>query len=295
MGSEELYDKILLRYGEIFLKGKNRNYFENILVRNVKKLTGVEKVVRLRSRYIIDSFSNHNMIKRVFGLVSYSLALQVDKDLDSMKKGVEKIILNDNVFNNLGDKKIKFKVSTKRSDKRFPIKSPDVNMKIGQFIESHFEHLEFSLKEFEIEINVEINQEAAYLFINKINCFGGLPSGVEGKVNLLCQDKSDLLAGLLMMRRGVSLDVLTLKDKLDISLLQKFSPKPIDLVKISNISEINLDMLNGKNSVFVVGQNFNELTPLEKLEENKQLIILRPLIAFSNEEIESRLKEFEDC
>ena len=75
------YSHIILRYGEIFLKGKNRKQFEQQLVRNIKSQTG-QKVHCIRSRLILDYFNEHYLLKRVFGLVSYSPALFVEKDID---------------------------------------------------------------------------------------------------------------------------------------------------------------------------------------------------------------------
>lgn len=282
------YNKILLRYGEIFLKGKNRNHFENALVRNIKKITGVSDIVKLRSRYVVDYFDNHNSLKRVFGLVSYSLALEVEKDIEKIKEGVKKLIESDDKFNG----NVKFKVSTKRSDKRFPMKSPEINVEIGKFIEPKFNNLEFSLKNFDIEINIEINQQAAYIFIDKINCFGGLPSGVEGKAYLFCEDEKSILAGLLVMKRGVDLEVLSLIENYDLNLLQRFSPKQIRCNSFTSLGEVNSFLSKRNNPVIVLGNNFDSLSVKEF---EKELVVLRPLIAFSDEEIEGKLKEFKGC
>ncbi len=286
-----IYNKILLRYGEIFLKGKNRKYFENMLIRNVKKITGVDDIIKLRSRYILNYFPEHSLLKRVFGLVSYSLALQVDKEIEAIKVGVKQLIENENKFN--GDK-VKFKVSTKRSDKQFPIKSPDMNVQVGQFIESEFNNLEFSLKEFDIEINIEINQEAAYIFIDKINCFGGLPAGVEGKAYLLNENEDSILAGLLILRRGVDLEILSLNKDCDVSLLQKYSPKKIKCNQFKDINEIEDFLFSMKKPVLILGDNFNNLN-IREFETNKNLVVLRPLIAFNENEIKERLDEFKSC
>ena len=80
-----VYNTILLRYGEIFLKGKNRPVFERKLVENIKKIAKVRQVKKLRSRLVLDYFPNHHLLRDVFGLVSYSLALKVEKDFPMMR------------------------------------------------------------------------------------------------------------------------------------------------------------------------------------------------------------------
>ena len=107
------YNSILLRYGEIFLKGKNRSMFERKLILNIEHIAKV-KVKHLRSRLVVDYFANHIILKKIFGLVSYSPALKIETNVEEIKKWSLKL---------LKGKKGVFKIKTKRSDKRFPIKS----------------------------------------------------------------------------------------------------------------------------------------------------------------------------
>jgi len=262
-----MYDAILLRYGEIFLKGKNKNMFENKLISNIKLISGVDKVKLLRARPVLDYFSEHHILKRVLGLVSYSPAIKVEKDLDSIKQKAVEL---------LKGKKGQFKVVTKRSDKRFPLKSPEINVEVGKFIESSLKNLEFSFKDPDYVLNLEINQDGAYLFMEVFPCFGGLPVGVEGKVTLLYEGKESVVAGWLMMKRGVGLDIFPVKklNGADFEILQKFSPKKIMI----------LDKLYDNS--LVSGQNFVNLKDYEF--ENK---VFRPLVAFSKKEILDRYED----
>lgn len=281
------FDKILLRYGEIFLKGKNQNVFERKLINNIKKIIGSHNLNKLRSRYILDFFENHNEIKRVFGLVSYSLSIETTKNLEDIKKTALELIQG---------KKGTFRVETKRSDKSFPIKSPDLNRLIGEHIEENNDQVSFKLKDFDLCVNIEINQQGVYLFLDKISCFGGLPTGVEGEVSLLIENKASILAGLLMMKRGVKINILLpknadedLKQK-SLFLLNRFSPDEIKYSEYNQFSEIN-KLLSSKNiETLVSGQNFenHDLVGLDK-----KFVILRPLIAFSDNEINDWLIKFE--
>ena len=270
------YTHILLRPGEIFLKGKNIGTFERKLVENIKKLTSVHKVKKLRGRFIIDYFTENEKLKSVFGLTSYSLALKSETGLEKIKKNSLKIL---NEFFKKNDDKINtFRVETKRSDKTFPIKSPELNVIIGKYLEENSE-LEFKFKKQDITLHIEINQEGVYLFTEKINCFGGLPTGVSGKVNLLIENYASLLAGLMFMKRGC--DVIPLAySKQDISLLQKYSPQKLKLKIVKDLSEFNKEVL-------VVGDNF------DNKKDYPVNLVFRPLIAFSNKEIEKNLKKFD--
>ena len=80
-----MYTHILIRFGEIFLKGKNRGFFERKLIKNIEKVTG-HRVHRLRSRFYMDYFENYHLLKRVFGIVSYSLCIRVEKDMGAISK-----------------------------------------------------------------------------------------------------------------------------------------------------------------------------------------------------------------
>ena len=126
-------------------------------------------------------------------------------------------------------------------------------------------------------INIEINQDAAYIFTESVPCFGGLPTGVEGKVLVLVETQASLLAGLLFMKRGTNIFPVAYEEK-DISLLQKYSPMQLNLEIVKNIPA-DKDM-----DIVVSGQNIEELKDYET-----ELLVLRPLIAFDDVEIQEML------
>src|SRR3989338_1027783 len=172
------YTHLLVRYGELFLKGKNRGIFERKLWGNIKAITGVNVSIKTQGRAILPYFEGHGSLKRVFGLSSYSPAVRVEQDVEMIKEAVIKI---------LSGKEGTFRVITNRADKRFHIKSPELNVLIGRYIEAKTS-LRFSLYDATIKVGVEINQNGVFLFTETIPCFGGLPTGVEGKVILLLED-----------------------------------------------------------------------------------------------------------
>ncbi|NQV91160.1 hypothetical protein HQ489_01690 [Candidatus Woesearchaeota archaeon] len=260
------YSHILLRYGEIFLKGKNKNFFEKKLAQNIKKLVGVSSVTRLRSRFVCEYIKNHQDLKCVFGLTSYSLAVRVEKDPDMIKQ---------KVIDFVKDLKGTFKIATKRSDKQFPIGSMDFNIEVGGYVEENT-NLAFSFDNPDYLLNIEINQDAAYIFTESVSCFGGLPTGVEGNVLLLVENEASLLAGVLFMKRGTNIFPIASEEK-DISLLQQYSPMALNLVVVKDVDTFAAEK---EMDILVSGQNFERLKKYDT-----KMLVLRPLIGFSEEEI----------
>ena len=271
-------DYILLRYGEIFLKGGNYLQFENKLIDNIKKITSIKKIKVIRGRIILPYFTEHNLLKRVFGLVSYSPAIKVDKDFETIKQKALELVK---------DWKGTFKIEPKRSDKRFPLTSPEINIALGKFIEENTK-LKFEGKSPDHLLGLEINQDGAYLFTSLIECFGGIPTGSEGKVGVLLEDETSYLAGLLFMKRGCLIYPFAFKEK-DLLLLQQFSPVPLKLHLVKDLKAIENVCSVERLNVLVSGQNYDRLK-----EYKTNLLVLRPLIAFKEEEIERLLNGFKD-
>lgn len=262
------YQYVLLRFGEIFLKGKNINLFKRKLVDNVKKITG-QQVKKLRNRVILPYFDDYKSLKRVFGLVSYSLCLKTSWNIEEIKKKAEKLIK---------DKKGTFLVRTKRSDKRFEIKSPKLNEIIGEHCLKSNEDLVTDFKDPKNILYIEINEDGAYLYTEIINCFGGLPVGVEGRALLLVEDKNSLLAGLLFMKRGVNIYPVAFKE-FDISLLEKYSPEKLHLEIVKDFNEIEVYAKKNKCCGLILGQTLDFFKEIET-----SLVIFRPLISINVEE-----------
>ena len=275
------YDTILLRYGEIFLKGKNKDFFERKLVDNIRKIAlsggnSKTKIIKTQGRLLGDYFKEHSALRKVFGLVSYSPAVRVEKSTEEIQSKAVEL---------LKEKKGTFRIATKRSDKSFPITSPEFNRLVGEHVERKTD-LRFSYGEPDITLEIEINQEGAYLFVETIPCFGGLPAGVEGNILLLVENDASILAGLLFMKRGCNIFPVAFGDK-DLSLLQKFSPVPLQLGKVRTFQEIEEMTKENKITVLVSGQilkNYKSY-PLN-------FLVMRPLIAYSEEKIKEQLRLF---
>ena len=199
---------ILLRFGELYLKGNNRYIFENKLIENVKKsLSGIDfKFVKTFGRYVITDYELEKQdeivsrLKTVFGLYSLSIADEVESNKELI---IEKI-LNYNV----SDKT--FKVFVKRADKKFPLTSMELARQIGEKILEKYPTSKVDLYNPQIKINVDMRLNGkSYVFYDNIKCQGGLPLGSSGKGLLLLSGGIDSpVAGFLIGRRGMVLEAL---------------------------------------------------------------------------------------
>ena len=195
---------LLLRFGELYLKGNNQNLFENALIKNIKqKLFGFEyKFFKTQGRYVIANYTEEDEIierlKSVFGLVSLSRAEEVEATPEAIREYVSKI--------NVGKKS--FKVSVKRADKSFPLSSMDFAKDLGGIIFHKTQDAAVDLYNPEVEINVDIRfNHKAYIYYDCIKCQGGLPLGTAGKALLLLSGGIDSpVAGYMMAKRGLEIE-----------------------------------------------------------------------------------------
>ena len=175
---------ILLRYGEIFLKGKNKNIFERRLIENIKTaLTGLEfKFIRTQNRYYIEDYDENlqdtfiDKLTKVFGLHSLSVATKVKTDYENLKKAIIEYMPEEGTF----------RVSVKRADKSLDITSPQIGAMLGGYILSKNKSLSVDLYYPQSEIFVDIRESGySYLFRDKIDCAQGMPVGSAGRGLLL--------------------------------------------------------------------------------------------------------------
>jgi len=203
---------ILVRYEEIFLKGLNRNLFENRLIKNIKaKLhrLGRIDVTRSQSRIYIASRDQGfdyeeaiTLLKKIFGIASVSLVSKVETDHETIRKTAIAV-----VSDLLGKYPYKtFKVETKRGDKSFPLNSPQVSAELGGLILDRFPQLSVDVNNPNFILYVEI-RESSYVYSEIIPAAKGLPTGTGGKACLLLSGGIDSpVAGWMIAKRGVELE-----------------------------------------------------------------------------------------
>lgn len=199
---------ILIRFGEIFLKGRNYSYFENTLFKNVeRRLKKFNlKLERISGRFLVSDFEAEDKddiieaIQTVFGLVSLSVAYEVDTSVDTIKSACEKIKLQDKTF----------KVEVKRADKTFPIKSFEFAGELGGVILKNNLDAKVDVHSPQEIVYVDIRQNGkTYIFYDKIICLGGMPVGTAGRAMLLLSGGIDSpVAGFLMAKRGLCINAI---------------------------------------------------------------------------------------
>lgn len=197
------YDCILIKYGELSLKGKNQAVFVNRLVRNIKaKLTPFERVsiVQTRGRLFIELNGQESdpvitQLKDIFGIVAFSPARKVTSDLDEIKATALQIVKNGHYQS--------FKIESKRADKRFPHRSQDINREVGGFVLANTSQLKVDVRKPDITVRIEVRGEFSYVYGHDILGLGGLPVGTSGPVMLLLSGGIDSpVAGFLSSKRG---------------------------------------------------------------------------------------------
>ncbi len=202
---------LLLKNGELALKGLNRSTFEDVLVKNIKRrlLKSVGKFTFTKSQSTIvaepvdediDFDEAVEVMKKVFGIVAFSKAAVTEKDLECMK---------DVALSYLGDdlRSVKtFKVNAKRSDKRFPLTSPEICREVGAHLLRNIPSLSVDVHNPDITVTVEVRDKNVFIHGNQIKGAGGMPVGTAGRVALLVSGGIDSpVAGWMMAKRGLQL------------------------------------------------------------------------------------------
>lgn len=204
---------ILIKNGELALKGLNRSTFEDILIKNIRKRIkplgefeyrkeqSTVSVVPMDEYIDMDEVSDR--ISRVFGIAAYSRALQVEKDMDVILEQAPIYLVDQ-----LKDAKT-FKVEGKRSDKKFPLKSPEISAEVGGAILSKFPHLKVDVRNPDILVTIEIREKFAFIRGNQTKGAGGMPTGTAGKASILISGGIDSpVAAYMMAKRGLVLNAI---------------------------------------------------------------------------------------
>ena len=204
---------ILIKNGELALKGLNRSTFEDILIKNIRKRIkplgefeyrkeqSTVAVVPMDDYIDMDEVSDR--ISRVFGIAAYSRALQVEKDMDVILKNAPEYLAEQ-----LKNAKT-FKVEGKRSDKKFPLKSPEISAEVGGAILSAFPHLRVDVRNPDILVTIEIREKFAFIRGNQTKGAGGMPTGTAGKSSILISGGIDSpVAAYTMAKRGLVLNAI---------------------------------------------------------------------------------------
>lgn len=205
---------ILCKYGEITLKGANRSHFEHLLKNELARRTaqfGKFKIYYIQSTAYIEPLEEtcditgaYEAAKNTFGVSAVSRAIELPKDMDAILKAAG------TVFMPYLSGVRTFKVESKRSDKRFPLTSPEISAEVGAAIlEASGGALRVDVHEPQVCVRVEIRDFAAYICAGQERAVGGMPTGSNGKGLLLLSGGIDSpVAGFMMAKRGVRIDAM---------------------------------------------------------------------------------------
>ncbi len=201
---------ILIKNGEIALKGLNRNTFEDTMVRNIKRrMAHLGSVEAKKSQSTVtltplegffDMDAAANIVSKVFGVSAFCRAAEIEKDMDIICKTAAEYLHAE-----LSNAK-SFKVIAKRSDKKFPLTSPEICREVGGYILSKFHQIKVDVIDPEVTVIVEVRDRYAYVHSAQINGAGGIPTGTGGKAMLLISGGIDSpVAGYMMGKRGLEI------------------------------------------------------------------------------------------
>lgn len=201
---------ILIKNGELALKGLNRSTFEDILVKNIRrrlKSAGDFDYIKSQSTIIIepkdencDFEAAQEAVRRIFGIAGFSRAAAVEKDF-------YKVIEISGAYLEEALKNAKtFKVEAKRSDKKFPLTSPEISREMGGHLLSVYPHLKVDVHNPEVTVMVEVRDKYIFLHGTQIKGAGGMPVGTGGKAGILISGGIDSpVAAWMMAKRGIEL------------------------------------------------------------------------------------------
>ena len=201
-----MYTTLMIRFGELNTKGKNKIMFINTLLRNIRHALKEFKNLEISKThdriYIELNGEDHNKIheklQMVSGIQNYSFVNRVEKDMDKIIDACEDLIKDKEKFT--------FKVRAKRADKNFNVHSDDMNRLVATRILKNYEH-KVDIHNPDINIYIEVRLEGAFVYLDIIKGLGGFPLGVIGKSMLLMSGGIDSpVAAYLMMKRGIKIE-----------------------------------------------------------------------------------------
>lgn len=202
----------IVRCGEVALKGMNKPYFERMLVdrikKNLKDFDGVdvrrhEGLIFVRADKSIEKDSLIKQISKVFGVASISPAVEAESNLDAIGEEAVKYMMD--LIETKGIKT--FKVEAKRADKNFPVKSPDIARIIGAKVLIGCKVLKVDVHNPDVLLFVDVRHDKSYIYQQKIQGFGGLPLGTNGKGMVLLSGGIDSpVAAWMMAKRGMVIE-----------------------------------------------------------------------------------------
>ena len=203
------YSEIMIRYGELSTKGKNRMRFINKLRNNISDVLSIYPAVKVTAdRDRAHAYLNGTdyepvaeSLKQVFGIQHFSPVYKIEKSIPALISAVQEIMQD------IYQEGMTFKISSRRSDHSFELDSRELNQTLGGAVFEAIPSIQAQMKKPDINLQVEIREEAAYISYETIKGAGGLPVGTSGKGMLMLSGGIDSpVAGYLALKRGVDIE-----------------------------------------------------------------------------------------
>lgn len=268
-----LYNQILVRFGDLTLKGKNQKVFLHSLYKLMKtKMEGLNVEIENQHDRIFIHLNNEQVEKvierlnLVSGISSYSLVVKCSDDITDIKKTslqlMQELVLDNKTF----------KVNTKRSNKAYNLHSMEVTKIVSAYVLSNHKKLTVDVHHPEVSLNIEIRKDACYLYNTEYKAMGGYPVGVAGKGLLMLSGGIDSpVAGYLAMKQGVEIECIHFESTPLTSI--ESAQKVVDLVKklakYAPHNKINLHMIPFKEI---------HMALLEHIDESYNITIMRRMM-----------------
>ena len=269
-----MQDVLLVKYGEIILRGKNRYLIENMLIKtiikNLKKI-GNYWVSKEQGRILIESkeqnstFDFENVIPAVVNILGITAVCPAIKLDDSSIENIRNYAIT-HMKQQWGNGQFSFKVETKRSDKQYPMNSKEISIDVGGYVFDNMENLTVDVHNPDVTLMVEIRNNV-YIYSKLIKGFGGLPIGTSGKATVLLSGGIDSpVAAFMMAKRGVSIEAVYFDSPPYTS--DRAKQKVIDLAE-------RLSMFTGNFKLYIVPFTEVQLKIYESVPPEKMTILLK--------------------
>lgn len=281
-----IYNQILVRFGDLTLKGKNQRDFLHRLYDLVAlKMQGLKVTIENTHDRIYIHLNGEEVaevqrrLEYVSGISSYSLVVRCENDLQIMKQTALELMKE------IVSKETTFKVETKRSNKNYPLHSMEVTKQIAGYVLANHNLLRVDVHHPEVTLHVELKGNACYLYYAEYRAMGGYPVGVAGKGLLMLSGGIDSpVAGYLAMKQGIEIECVHFESTPLTSI--ESAQKVMDLVKImaryAPKNKINLHMVPFKEL---------HMALLEHIPESYTITIMRRMMY----RIASQLAERKNC
>ncbi|MDE7106553.1 MAG: tRNA 4-thiouridine(8) synthase ThiI [Anaeroplasmataceae bacterium] len=281
-----LYNQILVRFGDLTLKGKNQKEFLRRLYELMAlKMRGLNvEIENTHDRIYIhlNDVPAEEVVKRleyVSGISSYSFVVKCSNDLKEIKTTALELMKE------IANKDITFKVETRRANKNYPLHSMEITKQVAGYVLANHNLLHVDVHNPEVTLHLELKGDSCYLYNSEIRAMGGYPVGVAGKGLLMLSGGIDSpVAGYLAMKQGVEVECIHFESTPLTSI--ESAQKVIDLVKImaryAPKNKINLHMVPFKEL---------HMALLDNVPESYNITIMRRMMY----RIASKLAEKKDC